>query len=45
MEDSSGQRYSADPTSQLTERGAKADKDQEAYKTVKRDKINSGYSL
>lgn len=41
-EDSSGQRYSADPTGLLTERGAKGDKDQDGYMTAMRDKNNSG---
>lgn len=43
-EDSSGQRYSADPTALLAERGAKADKDQDGYMTAMRDKNNSGDS-
>ncbi|XP_060910202.1 receptor tyrosine-protein kinase erbB-4-like isoform X1 [Labrus mixtus] len=42
-EDSSGQRYSADPTGLLAERGAKGDKDQECYMTAKRDKNSSDY--
>ncbi|TDH07018.1 hypothetical protein EPR50_G00119450, partial [Perca flavescens] len=42
-EDSSGQRYSADPTSLLAERGAKGDKDQDSYMTAMRDKNNSDY--
>lgn len=42
-EDSSGQRYSADPTGLLAERGAKGDKDQDGYMTAMRDKNNSGY--
>lgn len=42
-EDSSGQRYSADPTGLLTERGAKGDKDQDDYISSMRDKNNSGY--
>lgn len=41
-EDSSGQRYSADPTGLLAERVAKGDKDQEGYMTAMRDKNNSG---
>lgn len=41
-EDSSGQRYSADPTGLLAERGAKGDKDQDTYMTAMRDKNNSG---
>lgn len=40
-EDSSGQRYSADPTGLLAERGAKGDKDQDGYMAAMRDK-NSG---
>ncbi|TMS06613.1 Receptor tyrosine-protein kinase erbB-4, partial [Larimichthys crocea] len=40
-EDSSGQRYSADPTGLLVERGAKGDKDQDGYMTAMRDKNNS----
>lgn len=42
-EDSSGQRYSADPTGLITERGAKGDKDQDGFITAMRDKNNSGY--
>ncbi|KAK2906195.1 receptor tyrosine-protein kinase erbB-4-like isoform X1 [Channa argus] len=42
-EDSNGQRYSADPTGLLAERGAKADKDQELYITAMRDKNISDY--
>ncbi|KAM9851069.1 receptor tyrosine-protein kinase erbB-4 [Aulostomus maculatus] len=42
-EDSSGQRYSADPTGLLAERGAKGEKDQDAYVTAMRDKNNSDY--
>lgn len=42
-EDSTGQRYSADPTGLLAERGAKGDKDQDSYMTAMRDKNNSGY--
>lgn len=42
-EDTSGQRYSADPTGILTERGPKGDKDQDVYLTAKRDKKSSGY--
>ncbi|KAF1382426.1 hypothetical protein PFLUV_G00143660 [Perca fluviatilis] len=42
-EDSSGQRYSADPTGLLAERGAKGDKDQDSYMTAMRDKNNSDY--
>uniref|UniRef100_A0A4W6EX73 Receptor protein-tyrosine kinase n=1 Tax=Lates calcarifer TaxID=8187 RepID=A0A4W6EX73_LATCA len=42
-EDSSGQRYSADPTGLLAERGTKADKDQEGHMTAMRDKNNSDY--
>lgn len=40
-EDSSGQRYSADPTGLLAERGVKGDKDQDGYMASMRDK-NSG---
>ncbi|KAF3843005.1 hypothetical protein F7725_001854 [Dissostichus mawsoni] len=42
-EDSSGQRYSAEPTGLLAERGVKGDKDQEGYMTAMRDKKNSDY--
>ncbi|XP_010789538.1 receptor tyrosine-protein kinase erbB-4-like [Notothenia coriiceps] len=42
-EDNSGQRYSADPTGLLAERGVKGDKDQEGYMTAMRDKNNSDY--
>lgn len=42
-DDSNGQRYSADPTGLLAERGAKADKDQDGYMTAMRDKNSSGY--
>lgn len=44
-EDSAGQRYSADPTGLLAERGAKADKDKDGYMTAMRDKNNSGDGL
>lgn len=37
-EDSSGQRYSADPTGLLAERGVKGDKDQDGYMAAMRDK-------
>lgn len=40
-EDSPGQRYSADPTGLLAERGVKGDKDQDGYMAAMRDK-NSG---
>lgn len=40
-EDSSGQRYSADPIGLLAERGVKGDKDQDGYMAAMRDK-NSG---
>uniref|UniRef100_A0A671V769 Receptor protein-tyrosine kinase n=1 Tax=Sparus aurata TaxID=8175 RepID=A0A671V769_SPAAU len=40
---SAGQRYSADPTGLLAERGAKADKDKDGYMTAMRDKNNSDY--
>ncbi|XP_071315173.1 receptor tyrosine-protein kinase erbB-4-like isoform X2 [Trachinotus anak] len=39
----SGQRYSADPTGLLAERGTKGDKDQDGYMTAMRDKNNSDY--
>ncbi|KAM8858220.1 receptor tyrosine-protein kinase erbB-4 isoform 1-T1 [Synchiropus picturatus] len=39
-EDSNGQRYSADPTGHLTERGAKGEKEQDPYSTILRDKIS-----
>ncbi|XP_035460041.2 receptor tyrosine-protein kinase erbB-4-like isoform X2 [Scophthalmus maximus] len=42
-EDSSGQRYSADPTGLLSERGTKGDKDQDGYMTAMRDKNSSDY--
>ncbi|KAM4608260.1 LOW QUALITY PROTEIN: receptor tyrosine-protein kinase erbB-4 [Polymixia lowei] len=42
-EDSNGQRYSADPTGLLGERGAKADQDQDGYMTAMREKNNSDY--
>uniref|UniRef100_A0A671VAR9 Receptor protein-tyrosine kinase n=1 Tax=Sparus aurata TaxID=8175 RepID=A0A671VAR9_SPAAU len=42
-QDSAGQRYSADPTGLLAERGAKADKDKDGYMTAMRDKNNSDY--
>ncbi|XP_049904474.1 receptor tyrosine-protein kinase erbB-4 isoform X1 [Epinephelus moara] len=42
-EDNSGQRYSADPTGLLAERGAKGDKDQDGYMTAMRDKNSSDY--
>lgn len=41
-EDSGGQRYSADPTGLLAERGAKGDKDQDGYMTGMREKKNTG---
>lgn len=41
-EDSSGQRYSADPTGLLAERGAKGERDQDSYMTAMRDKNNPG---
>ncbi|XP_075895877.1 receptor tyrosine-protein kinase erbB-4 isoform X2 [Nelusetta ayraudi] len=37
-EDSSGQRYSADPIGLLAERGVKGDKDQDGYMAAMRDK-------
>uniref|UniRef100_A0A8C4EA67 Receptor protein-tyrosine kinase n=1 Tax=Dicentrarchus labrax TaxID=13489 RepID=A0A8C4EA67_DICLA len=39
----SGQRYSADPTGLLAERGSKGDKDQDGYMAAMRDKNNSDY--
>ncbi|CAB1414565.1 unnamed protein product [Pleuronectes platessa] len=42
-EDSSGQRYSADPTGLSAERGTKGEKDQDGYMTAMRDKSNSDY--
>ncbi|XP_074515716.1 receptor tyrosine-protein kinase erbB-4 isoform X2 [Sebastes fasciatus] len=42
-EDSSAQRYSADPTGLLAERAGKGDKDQDVYMTAMRDKISSDY--
>ncbi|XP_034429572.1 receptor tyrosine-protein kinase erbB-4-like isoform X1 [Hippoglossus hippoglossus] len=42
-EDSGGQRYSADPTGLLAERGTKGEKDQDGYMTAMRDKNNSEY--
>uniref|UniRef100_A0A3B4UMW7 Receptor protein-tyrosine kinase n=1 Tax=Seriola dumerili TaxID=41447 RepID=A0A3B4UMW7_SERDU len=39
----SGQRYSADPTGLLAERGPKGDKDQDGYMTAMRDKNNPDY--
>lgn len=41
-EDISGQRYSADPTGLLVERGAKGDREQDGYMKAMRDKNNSG---
>uniref|UniRef100_A0A8C7H0T4 Receptor protein-tyrosine kinase n=1 Tax=Oncorhynchus kisutch TaxID=8019 RepID=A0A8C7H0T4_ONCKI len=41
-EDSSGQRYSADPTIMLGERGARGDTDQDGYLTAMREKASSG---
>ncbi|XP_062312987.1 LOW QUALITY PROTEIN: receptor tyrosine-protein kinase erbB-4-like [Osmerus eperlanus] len=43
LEDSSGQRYSADPTILLGDRGAKGDTDQDGYMTAMREKKNSDY--
>uniref|UniRef100_A0A3Q3WXE9 Receptor protein-tyrosine kinase n=1 Tax=Mola mola TaxID=94237 RepID=A0A3Q3WXE9_MOLML len=40
-EDISGQRYSADPTGLLVERGAKGDREQDGYMKAMRDKNNS----
>uniref|UniRef100_A0A674CIS5 Receptor protein-tyrosine kinase n=1 Tax=Salmo trutta TaxID=8032 RepID=A0A674CIS5_SALTR len=40
--DSSGQRYSADPTIMLGERGARGDTDQDGYLTAMREKASSG---
>uniref|UniRef100_A0A668A1V3 Receptor protein-tyrosine kinase n=1 Tax=Myripristis murdjan TaxID=586833 RepID=A0A668A1V3_9TELE len=42
-DDGSGQRYSADPTGLLGERGAKGDKDQDGYMAGMRDKSSSDY--
>ncbi|XP_064800495.1 receptor tyrosine-protein kinase erbB-4-like isoform X1 [Oncorhynchus masou masou] len=42
-EDSSGQRYSADPTIMLVERGARGDTDQDGYLTAMREKASSDY--
>ncbi|XP_061547336.1 receptor tyrosine-protein kinase erbB-4-like isoform X3 [Phycodurus eques] len=42
-EDCSGQRYSADPTGLLAERGAKGEKGQDPYTTTKREKKSSEY--
>uniref|UniRef100_A0A665XC05 Receptor protein-tyrosine kinase n=1 Tax=Echeneis naucrates TaxID=173247 RepID=A0A665XC05_ECHNA len=39
----SGQRYSADPTCLLAERGSKGDKAQDGYMTAMRDKNSSDY--
>uniref|UniRef100_A0A674CHP9 Receptor protein-tyrosine kinase n=1 Tax=Salmo trutta TaxID=8032 RepID=A0A674CHP9_SALTR len=41
--DSSGQRYSADPTIMLGERGARGDTDQDGYLTAMREKASSDY--
>lgn len=41
-EDSSGQRYSTDPTLLLSERISRADKDQDGYMSAKKDKTPSG---
>lgn len=41
-EDSSLQRYSADPTVFLPERGARRDADVDGYMTSKQDKLSSG---
>uniref|UniRef100_A0AAY4DJG0 Receptor protein-tyrosine kinase n=1 Tax=Denticeps clupeoides TaxID=299321 RepID=A0AAY4DJG0_9TELE len=43
VEDSSGQRYSADPTIFLGERGARADTDEDGYMTPMKDKTASDY--
>ena len=45
LDDSSGQRYSADPTLLLGERGPKGDTDQDGYMTAMREKNNSGSRL
>uniref|UniRef100_A0A8C1ZT91 Receptor protein-tyrosine kinase n=1 Tax=Cyprinus carpio TaxID=7962 RepID=A0A8C1ZT91_CYPCA len=42
-EDSSGQRYSADPTVMLCERGARAEIDQDGYMSAMQDKKPSDY--
>lgn len=41
-EDSSGQRYSADPTVMLCERGARAETDQDGYMSAMQDKKPTG---
>uniref|UniRef100_A0AAZ3QUZ9 receptor protein-tyrosine kinase n=1 Tax=Oncorhynchus tshawytscha TaxID=74940 RepID=A0AAZ3QUZ9_ONCTS len=41
--DSSGQRYSADPTIMLGERGARGDTDQDGFLTAMREKASSDY--
>ncbi|XP_072541547.1 receptor tyrosine-protein kinase erbB-4-like isoform X3 [Salminus brasiliensis] len=43
VEDSSGQRYSTDPTLLLSERAARADKDLDGYISGKKDKNPSDY--
>uniref|UniRef100_A0A672MV47 Receptor protein-tyrosine kinase n=1 Tax=Sinocyclocheilus grahami TaxID=75366 RepID=A0A672MV47_SINGR len=44
-EDSSGQRYSADPTVILCERGARAETDQDGYMSAMQDKKPSDYLI
>uniref|UniRef100_A0A8C7R692 Receptor protein-tyrosine kinase n=1 Tax=Oncorhynchus mykiss TaxID=8022 RepID=A0A8C7R692_ONCMY len=43
VESSTGQRYSADPTIMLGERGARGDTDQDGYLTAMREKATSDY--
>ncbi|KAL0963733.1 hypothetical protein UPYG_G00310210, partial [Umbra pygmaea] len=45
MEDSSGQRYSADPTVMLGERGPRGDADQDGYMTAMREKASTDYLI
>lgn len=42
VEDSNGQRYSADPTIFLGERGARGDTDEDGYMTPMKDKSSTG---
>ncbi|KAM4558725.1 receptor tyrosine-protein kinase erbB-4 isoform 1-T1 [Odontesthes bonariensis] len=42
-DDGNGQRYIADPTGLLADRGAKGDKDKDCYMTAMRDKNTSDY--
>ena len=41
-DDTSGQRYSADPTGFLGERGSRGDTDEDGYMTPMKDKASSG---